>query len=220
MRFRDRSKKYLVLLPFVVLLASILFYSFATNEIQQTLLRNKINDMVHIIQMIDAGVGATPERPWQSHEASLRNAIEYIDRLPQVFAAVYVHDGDGLRIITERWYETSPLDPLTRPEFWKAIENNDSGSIIIGDTPDFQRYRDNLLYYQWMPDYSPHEERYLVAVAVSDFAIDPAVALWVAIGQLAGIAVSFLLSLWLVIIIIRKGYDSDDIEMRRTGRRA
>jgi len=179
---------------------------YAVKEIRQTLLKEKYIEVVNIVDMLSAAVEANPERHWSEHEQNIKDSIEYFDTLPQIFAAAYkVIDGE-LIIFTKRVYETSPLEPLERPEFIEAVFSNEQGSIVIGDTPENQQYRDVYLYYRWMPIYSAPNERYLIVTGVSYYSVSSAVPLWVSVGQWVSMGITFAINTGLIILLVRLGY--------------
>jgi len=217
---RNRRWKSIVLIQFVVLILIVAFCMYASGEIKNALLRTKFDDMVVFVESLNAAMEANTGRPAREHEAYIHTAIERLDREAQLFAAVYQQLDGELTIVTERWYETSPLDLLARPEFLEAISEDTFGKLVIGDTPEGQQYRDNLVYFRWMPVHSNDESRCLMVVAVSYLCIDPAPLLWVAIGQWMCIGLTFGLSVWLALLLVRMGpaYDQHEDENRRNGR--
>ena len=201
----NRRWKYVALLPLMILILSAVFFMYAGREIENALLHTKFNDMVVFVESLNTAAEANQGRSASDHEAYIHKAIEHLDRQPQLFAAVYQLADDELTIVTERWYETSPLDPLARAEFREAIAGNEYGTLVMSDTPEGQQHRENLVYFRWMPPHTPDGSRSLMVVAVSYLCIDSTPMLWVAIGQWASIAVTFALNVWLVILLVRLG---------------
>jgi hypothetical protein len=156
--------------------------------------------------MLAAVVDADLNREWFDHERNIQNSMEFLDRLYQVYGSAYKIADGQLVLITERFYETSPFEPLEFPEFWDAIFTQESGSLIIGYTPEGQDYRDLHLYFRWMPLYFPADERYLVIAGVSKDSITSTLALWVSIGQWVSMAITFLINAWLITLLARLGY--------------
>ena len=102
---------------------------------------------------------------------------------------------------------------MEREEFIQAVFSNDQGKIIIGDTPENQKYRDVYLYYRWMPFYSFAGERYLVVTGVSYYSVVSTIPLWVSVGQWVSTVITFALNTWLILLIVRLG----SIYEQRTG---
>ena len=130
--FNDKKRKYLLLLPVVFLIFNALYYRYATKEIQRTLLMEKHVEIVDAVNMLAAAVDANPEREWFNHERNIHDSVEYLDKQYQVYAGAYKLVDGQLELITERFYETSPFEPLEFREFCEAISTQEYGSLIIG----------------------------------------------------------------------------------------
>jgi hypothetical protein len=170
------------------------------------MLREKYLEVLHAADMLAAAVEANPQREWIDHERNIIDSIEYLDRLYQVYAAAYKPTDGGLALLTNRYYETTPLEPIDYTIFMEAIFAQESGDLVIGFAPENQPYLDVHLYYRWMPRYSPAGERYLVVTGVTERSIVSKIPLWVSTGQWAGMAVTFTLNIWLVVLLTRLGY--------------
>jgi hypothetical protein len=201
--------KALILLAVVLLLGNAIFLRHATFEMNDALLREKINDAVAFVDMLGAAVDANIERPWLQHEMNIRNSVEYMDGMYQVFAAAYEQTDGGLMLTTHRDFETSIFEPLDYPEFTAAIAKNDSGHLVIGYTPERQEYRNLHLYFRWMPLYSDWPHRYLVVAGVTNLSVATSIADWVTFGWVASMGVYFLVLLAVVIVVARVGYVYD-----------
>jgi len=206
------SGKKLLLLPVAFLVLNALFFSHATQEIEKTLLKGKYLDAINFVDMLAAAVEATSDRDWRDHEKNIRDSVEFVDRLHQVYAGAYKRIDDELVLFTERYYETSVFEPLDYAPLMDAINSEDYGRIVIGYTPEEQGYRELHIYFRWMPLYSPTGERYLVVVGVSRLSVEPIIARWVSIGKLASMVMTFLLNIWLVIMLTRLGYVYEERE--------
>ena len=216
----NKRKKYLILLPMVFLLLNAFYFMYATKEIKNALLQEKYVETAHAVDMLYAAVEATVDREWCDHKLNIRDSIEYLDTLYQIFAAAYKVIDGNLVIFTERVYETSPLEPLERDEFIQAVFSNEKGSIVLGDTPKDQQYREVHLYYRWMPLYSPPSERYLVVIGVSTYSVTAKVALWVSGGQWASMLITFVINVWFVILLARLNNPDKGTEINAGNRRS
>jgi len=169
-------------------------------------LKEKYEEIINAVDMLEAAVDANPKREWQEHERNIRDSVEFMDKLYQVYAAAYKPVGDNIVLITERFYETSPLEPFDSKDFRDAIILQEKGTLTIGYAPENQTYREMLLYFRWMPVYTSPNERYLVVAGVSQYSVTVSISLWVSIGQWVSMAITFLLNAWLIILLIRLGY--------------
>jgi hypothetical protein len=198
-------KKYLILLPIAILIIAALYYRYDVEEIRKALLSEKIATTTNAVDTLAAAVEATPDRAAHDHELNIRAATEFLDKLYQIYSAVYKPVDGNLVLYSEQTYETSVFDPLEYPEFLAAVDAHDYGSLIIGYTPAGQSYRELYLYYRWMPSYA--EERYLVVTGISQYSIVTQIPLLVSAGQWSSMAVTLILNIWLVILIVRQRED-------------
>ena len=207
MRFlSDHKKRYLLLIPLALLLFNALFFQFSNKKIQEAILDEKLVAIIEKTDMLAASVEANPERPWYEHEQNIRDAVEYMDRLYQVYGGAYKSIGGELVQFTDRYYETTIFEPLEYPEFIAAINADDSGKIVIGYTPENQTYRELHLYFRWMPLYSASNERYLVVGGVSQYSIVTQIPVWVSTGQWISMAITFVMQIWIVVMLAQLGH--------------
>ena len=133
--------------------------------------------------MLAAGVEAEPDRPWYDHEYNIRDAVEYLDNLPQIYAAAFKVVCDEHVLFTERFAESSPFKPFDYPDFEAAITSQVFDHIVINYTPEGQLNRDLHVYFRWMPLYSGSGEQYLVVVGVSKYSIVSNAYIWLSAGM-------------------------------------
>jgi len=209
----DRRYRFILLLPLAFLILNAVYFRYATVEIQKVLLNEKYIGIENEVDMLAAAVNANPERYWVDHEDNIRDSVEFLDKLHQIYAGLYKFSEGQLTLISERFFETTPIEPLDFIEFRELVSTQEHGKYIVGYTPETQTYRELYLYFRWMPGYSPEHERYLVIAGVSKYSIATNVALWVAAGQWASMAITFVLNVWLVLLITRLGSIYD----KRTG---
>ena len=172
-----KLSKFLVLMPVIFLILNACYFMYASKEIQNALLREKYDEAVGLVEMLSSAVEANTERIWLDHEQNIRDSVEFMDRLYQVYAGAYKLVDDEPVLITERFYETSIFEPFDFIEFTDAVMTQDSGSLIIGYTPKEHIYRELHLYFKYMPLYSPPNERYLVIAGVSKYSVTSAIPL-------------------------------------------
>ena len=217
----DSRKKYLILLPVVCLLLNALYFQYAVRKIESAMLRQKLVEVTDAIDMLAAAVEANPDRLWSEHERNLCGSVEYLDGLYQIYCAAYKPVDGELSLMTGRQFETSEFEPLDHPEFVEAIHTRETGGLVVGYAPKDQPYRELHLYFRWMPLYSAAGERFLLVAGVSRYSIITQIPVWVSAGQWASMAVTFILNVWLVILIARMGAGrekSEDEKQRDGGR--
>ena len=173
-------KTYMRLATMLVLAAAALIVPM---QIEDAFLRERVATTTDAVDMLAAGVEAFPGRPWYDHELNIRDAVEHLDQLYQVYAAAFKSVGDGGPVqITGRYYETSPFEPYDYSEFAEAASSMERGHIVVNYAPENQGYRDLHLYFRWMPLYSGSGERYLVVTGVSKHSIISRAYVWLTIG--------------------------------------
>ena len=204
--FNDPKRKYLLLLPFVFLIFNAFYFQYATKEIKKTLLQEKIVEITAEVNMLATAIEAKPEMVWKGHEETIIDSVEFLDKLFQVYAGAYKYVDGELVSITERYYETSIFEPFDYPELEQTILSQESGHYAIGYTPKGQKYRELYMYFRWVPDYSPKDDRYLIIAGVSEHSITTAIPLLVSIGQWVSTTVTFILNVILIILVVRLGY--------------
>ena len=201
-----RKYKYLLLLPIIVLICNVALLQFSLGENDKAMLDEKYISIFRYIEMLGAGVEANPDRAAADQEKNIKDYIESVDQIYQVFAEGYKYNGEVLERFTERFYETSMFEPLDYPEFVEAAMDNECGKIIIGFHPDDQDYRDMHLYYRWMPLYADEHDRYLAVGGVSNFSITAKPSHWVNIANITTIGVNFILQIILIVWLSQIGY--------------
>ena len=209
----NRRYRFILILPLVFLVLNAVYFKHTTKEIKEVMLNEKYIEIVDEVDMLAAAANANTERFWLDHEDSLRESVEFIDHLFQIYAGLYKYIDGQLTLISERAYQTSPIDPLDYKEFRDLVNSQEDGKYTIGYTPDNQTYRELHLYFKWMPTYTPENERFLVVAGVSLYSVVTKVALWVSVGQWISMIITFAFNVWMVLMITRLG----NIYDKRTG---
>ena len=188
--------RYLLILPFAVLIAQSVFFMVATKKIKGIVLNEKYIEVTNNVNMIAAAIEAGGVS-----ESAIIAAMEYLDGLYQVYAAAYKDDGVHLVLISVRNFETSIFEPFDFPEFTKAVETQDSGNLVVGYTPSEQPHRGLHTYFRWVAD-----KKYLLISGVSEHSIVTEVPMWISLDQWGGIFITFILNVILVILLCQLGH--------------
>ena len=205
-------RRYLFLLPVLVLILNAIYFKFITDEIKRALLGEKYTEIVNAVDMLGAAAEADADRLWLNHKDSIRDSVEFLDGLYQIYAALYMCADEQIFLVSDRVYETSPFEPLEYSYFREAVSSRESGSVVIGYAPDGQTHRDMHIYFKWLPLYLPSGERYFVAAGVSSYSVVTSISVWVSAGQWASMAVTFALNVWLILMLSRIGSVDDEID--------
>jgi hypothetical protein len=200
----DRKRKFVILLPLVFLLLNAVFFQYAMRKVQDTILDEKYIEVTRQVEMLATAVDANDSRLWEDHEQNIRASVNYLSHLPMTFAAVYKPVNGELVLITEK-SSTTNFDPIIYDVFIDAISTQESGSIYIEFVPVDGPNRLIHLYFRHMPNYSSPDEKYLVVAGISRYSLVTSIPAWVSVGQWAGMAITFALNVWLIIMISRVG---------------
>ena len=207
-------KKFLLLIPFLLVACLAGLMSFSTEVIQDLLLREKIIEIQNLVGTVNAAIDATNVE--EVVESIITKTVEYVDMLPLVYAGAFQRNGNELTLITERDYATD-FDPLLHQIFWDEVMNNENGSFIIGIAPRSGQgeqlpYRDIHFVYKWTPSFLDSDERYLVIAGASKYSVQVAIPAVVHLGNWFGIFAIFVLSIWLLYMIVRQALRVEKIK--------
>ena len=206
MQLMSGKTRWLYLLPLLFIALIFIYFRHADEEVTKALLEEKYVVIQESVEMLTASVDADARRERSGYGDNIRDAVEYLDNLDQIFAAAYKVTGDKLELITDRNFETSIFEPLDYPEFRKAIENDASGKLVIGYTPERQTYRDLHLYFRWMPTFEGAEEHFLVVAGVSKYSVATSVPVWISSRVWAVCSLTFILNVFLIAEIVQLGH--------------
>jgi hypothetical protein len=202
-----------VLVPLVILLGLAFVFWHAEGAIYEAQLEGKRVEIWNEVNMLAAGMDANPGKAWHEHESNLQAMVAYLDSQPLTFAAAYRPSVRGPQLITNRDNATN-FDPLSEPLFLAEMEAADMqrksfGWVSIGFTPDIGAtagvYRDMHVYWRRMPVYAEPDQQYLVVSAVSKHSVSVQIAQWIRITPLISIVVTFMLNIWVAVMLIRLG---------------
>ena len=210
----SRWGRFILLLPVVFLVLNAFYFKYAAMEIQEVMLNEKFIEIMVTIDALATAVNANPEISWLEYEDMLRSSVEFIDQLYQIYAELYVYKDGNLLHVSERYYESSPIEPFDFGDFYEVVFTQENGQYIINYTPENQASRELHLYYRWMPTYRSECEGFLVIGGVSSQSITNSISLWVSAGQWLSMSVTFALNMWMVMLIVRLGsvYEKRDCD--------
>jgi len=198
----DSRKKYLLLLPALILVLNYFYFQHATKKIKETILQEKFIETVNHVNMLAAAVDANESRFWLDHEQNILDSVEFIDSLPLTFAATYKPIDGEIALISTLDFETE-FNPLEYEGFLETVNSKDNGKVDIGYTPEGGEYRVMHLYYHHMPMYAPPEQRYLVVAGVSIYSVVTSIPAWVSTGQLISMVITYFINTWLIVMVAR-----------------
>jgi len=179
---------------------------FATERIKNTLLEEKYFGVINDIEMLGAALEGDQHRARKDHEQNVIAAIEFLDHIYQVYAAAYKFEDGEFKLITSRNYETSIFEPFDFSEFTEAVLTRKNGRLIFGYIPDKQTFRYLHIYFWRGPSYLPPEEQFVLVAGVSEHSIVTKIPFWVALGQCISIFITFVLQVWLIVLLCILGH--------------
>jgi hypothetical protein len=207
---KNNRGKYLLLLPVVFLVLNALFFRYATQEIQKALLNERYVEIVNFVDLLAMSVEENSDNQWLDHMDNVRDTVEFLDKMPHVYAGAY-HRVDSLYIlISERFFATSHFEPFDYSVFQDALYSQERGTIVIHHEYDGELYGDMHLYFRSIPNPSTERELVLVVAGVSTNSITTSVSLWVSAGQWINTGITFVINVWLISIIVRVGISSEE----------
>ena len=189
--------KYLLILPFVFLILTAIYFQSAVRHINDTLLHEMYIAKIETVNTLAAGIEAIPERLRHEHMAAIKESVEYIDKLHQIYGAAYMNTDGGLTLLTKRSYETSVFEPMEYPEFLEAIRTRDRDAITINYIPERQNNRDLYIYFRWVLN-----RQYLLIIGVSRHSVVSEIPVIVSSGVWINTVMTFVLNVLLILCFI------------------
>jgi hypothetical protein len=210
-KMKNHKKLVYILLMLVMLLAANVFYGrIAEREIQDALIMERFNQLVNTLDMLTIATNAAYERGDTDCTGIVRDSMEYVDDLYQVYAAAYiVGENNEMELITYRKFETSIFDPFDYPEFNTLVSQQKTGKIAIGYTPEEQDYRELNIYFSWLPTRPDMASKYLVIAGVSKDSVTTMVSYWGSVGKWATSIIILVLNIIFAVMLARRGYLPD-----------
>jgi len=198
-------KKYLLLIPLVVSLIMLTFFSVANEEIAKELCEQKYNGIKMSLYTIATQIDRFVEEDddWGAYDylSLLKPMIEEIDAGKMIYAELFDHN---LVSLSDRKFEIASdfFDPRAYDEFLLAVEEKDSGELGVifdnGVRPPFKEH----LYFRKMPA-GNHENKYIAVVGVNRYSAVKSVEPWVMWGAIGIVAMTVLLQLWMIFNITK-----------------
>jgi len=181
-----RIGRYLLLLPILIATLAIMHFASLTAEINTTLLEEKFLEKQLDLDLVDNLVDQliVRDNDWETYDyqSLLGDSIEFLDKQPFTFSALYTEDLQYVSYRTPSYEEL--FDPFIDTGFKQAVLTHAQGSYIVKYTPTDQPERDMHIYYRWVPTDDSFDQRFLSVVAISEFSISSHTADWVGWGRL------------------------------------
>ena len=199
--------KYLPIIPILICAGFILYNAGVSREITETLLNEKFEEKMQTIDGIAGDIDGLIQKDndWDTYdyEWMLAQRMTTEDEKPYTFAALYSEGLDNLSARHPSY--TSAYEPLEISEFRGQVQIQESGIAVLPFTPEGQPERDMHIYFRWVPTDDQLEHRYLLVVAISKYSITNKVTDWVGWGAIAQTIYTFIVTVFMTLIITRGG---------------
>jgi len=183
----------------IICVCFISCFALLVYGIEQEKLKEKFVDLQSILELTEIHINTYEDI------SILKTDIEYVDKLPHIFASLYNTD---LNILTYRSPEegTAPFDPRLNKDFMMLINNNKSGNLQIPWEDLEGRITKRTMHtcFRWV--HLPGDSNYLIAAGISTYSLSsPTLNIFIAI-ILGFLFVSIVMVLGLVSYIILNLY--------------
>ena len=203
------KRSILIILPFLILAIAAMYIPTMIDSINQTLLAEKFiekkTDIDLIANTIDKFIELDDDWRTYDYQTIVGYTMQYLDEIELTYAAAYDKDLNNLSHRNPS-FENSPFEPPRYADFITAVEQNESGELILPFTPQGAETRDMYVYFKWIPTDKNLDGRFLTVVAISKYSVTSQVSQWITAGSIIFIVVCFLICFPPVILSGELGY--------------
>jgi len=204
------KKKWLLLIPFLLIIGLIYVTTWAENTIEQLMFQEKCveaQDMINTFcAMAEKTTDQMPESFWSD---TLRIGIERFDELPFVYGALFTIQGDGLKLLSYRTIESegyvTPFDASAFPSFLELVATQKSGHIILPVDHTQLGLHEMYVYFKHVPAPSKNNEQdYVLVSGVSKYSVITEIPKILVISEWAMLIVLMLTIFFMFYVMIRQ----------------
>ena len=197
-----KLKKYLLLIPLIIAVSSLIFFSSAYDALHMERHEQKFQDIKKSIDLISMEIetlNQNNELIYKHSTNHIKNSIKFIDEEYMVYAVLYTED---LTLVSEKVTKNeNPFDPWQYEEFKKAIKSSSSGELKLPYEDGIYENDEMSVYYKWT--YTENKERYLLIAGISLYSIENNYSAWITIGTVALIGSLVVTQIWMIIMVLR-----------------
>jgi hypothetical protein len=139
---------------------------------------------------------------YEYYQTSLIYAAEMLDRTYMTYAAVFNEDLEHISGPPSN--ADSQFDPLNYSKFVNTVFLEERGEIDLPYAGIDEPERIVKLYYRWIPTAPGFNNRFLIAVGISKFAIEARKADWTISGYISLIAITTILNIAMIAFICQQ----------------
>jgi hypothetical protein len=200
------NKKYLLLIPLVVSLIMLTFFSAAYDEIIREKHDQKFNTVQNslnfIVSVVDRFVEADDNWNTDDYAAILMPVFSNIDETSAVHVVLLDHNLDPLSGNFVYDLDKS-FDLKSCNEFVKAVsESDDRGELTITIADGKKAPYEMRVYFKKIPT-GDYNDKLIAVYGVSRYAVDDNFAPWLIWGLVGMISMTVLLQLWMIFYIAK-----------------
>jgi len=197
-------KKYLLLIPLVVSLIMLTFFSAAYHEIVREKHEQKFHSLQTSVDEITAFIDQmiAKDDDWETYDyaSALGAMIGELDKQPMVYAELLDMDfaSHSVRFVEG---EQIPFDPRVYGQFAEAVGESDGrGMLTVQFNDGLRSTSDMSLYFREIPSGS-YEDKFLIVVGATKYAIDQNFAPWLLWGVVGLVSMTVILQVCMVLYI-------------------
>jgi len=192
-------KKYLILIPLIIGVICLQFFSAAYTQVRIERYEQKFSDVQDSIALVAMNIASLSRENvlcYESHKRTIQNQMTLIDEGYMVYAALFTED---LELISKRitWNE-APFDPFDFLEFREAIMESERGIFTFPYDDGIHKYDEMSVYFRWVYT-NDGDEKYLLTAGVSLYSPIDNFAVWVIYGTLSIVGTLVILQIWMVV---------------------
>ena len=216
------SKKYLLLIPLVVSLIMLTFFSAAYEEIVREKHEQKYNTVQRAlnisVSVVDHIVAVNDDWETNDYGAILTSVFEELDEVSAIHVVLLNQD---LTPISGSFVDdiNTSFDLLSCDEFLMAVrEENDRGELTITMDEGGKSPYEILIYFKKIPT-GDYDNKLIAVFGVSKYAIDDNFAPWLIWGVVGLVSMTVVLQIWMI-LYISKLADAERLARKICGEKA
>ena len=203
------SRKYLFQAGLLILIAFCLYFSASFRNMQEALIREKIDDRILCIDVICDEFSYLPDSldalSPDDCRTMIARMVESLDSNSKTYVELF--NGD-LNSLTER-YPIFPETPFVIHEFpllvQEMLDNLRGEMTVFFDMPGVSPH-DLHIFYRWVQIDKATGSRLLLVVGISKFTLENDIAAWVSYGAIALIIITALFIVASIIVLCKLGH--------------
>ncbi|MCL2350991.1 MAG: hypothetical protein FWC55_00515 [Firmicutes bacterium] len=199
----NSRKKYLLLLPIILMICSSMFFKYANDEMMNVIMSEKFIELRAAVNMISTMVDRLVERDndWETYDYS-QDVVPLVEAADDRYATFAVLYNDQYQPVSQRQTAVLLDDPFAYPNFVSSVKANNNGEVDLQVTDADKNVNNFKMYFQWLPTDAKYQHRYLVVAGLCEQSITVKPASLLGIDMMLVIGATFFANLALVVMLI------------------